>query len=193
MYSKSLAKSVAKKQKSKGSEVGIWTEMDQETVIDETEVEKSILCGDKEGVNAEDKENVRGNEENEEEEEDEPVITIKNRRRLQQARRVLSDSDEEDEEDDGSTKETSLKAHAQKPHANSATDMLPPLVSTRLPFRKGHSTISNWAAEVIDFTSSPEPPASFILPPPARVRTASFAGSARPASSASCDMGAILQ
>lgn len=165
-----------------GSEVDRETE--QGTVVDETvigeEVEKSILCGDEGG----DKENVQEAEvDDENDDDDDPVVDVRNRRRQPQTRHVLSDS-----EDDNDDEEDFVACRSRQ----TTVEMPPPLTSTRPPFRKGNSTISNWAQEVVDLTSSPEPPASFVLPPPARARTASFAASSRPTSSASNDAGAHL-
>lgn len=189
-YSKTLAKSVARKQ-GKGRKIELGVEVEQETVLDEgiEEVEKSIMCGDEKG----NEENIREVEEEETDEDEEPVVAVRMRRLQRPARRMVSDTEEdEDENEQVAIKSRSRNTSAQEAVPKPSTEMPPPLTSLRLPFRKGHSTISNWAQEVIDLTSSPEPPASFVLPPPTRVRTASFAASCRPTSSASADVAAML-
>jgi hypothetical protein len=202
LYSKTLAKSVARKQ-GVGRKIGMKVEsesvVDRETVVDEEELEKSVFCGDEEGLEDEvDKENVQDiqieeeEEDDDEDEDDEPVVASRQRRRQPQARRVVSDSEEEDSEEDEPVKSRQRIIFSQEAAPQPAMAMPPPLSSMRPPHRKGHSTISNWAQEVIDLTSSPEPPSSFELPPPARIRTASFAASSRPTSSASNDVDAML-
>ncbi|CAN9098512.1 unnamed protein product [Alternaria alternata] len=59
------------------------------------------------------------------------------------------------------------------------------LNSMRPPNTKDHSSMSNWAQEVVDLTDSPEAPATFALPERTHVRSSSFAASSRPTSSAS--------
>ncbi|KAF2444377.1 hypothetical protein P171DRAFT_464010 [Karstenula rhodostoma CBS 690.94] len=185
LYSKTLAKTVARR---KGPLNFARSEV-EETVVDEHDVEQSILCGDPDHANDEDKENVRQVEgENDDDADEEPVVAARRRREQPRARRrVVSDSEqEEDEEYDDAVMSQHTQAPVPEPAWKLSTDMPPPpLVSNRPPFRKGHSTISNWAQDVIDLSSSPAPSSSFALPPPARARTASFAASSRTSSRAS--------
>ena len=195
LYSKTLAKSVAKKQavsRKIGVEAEVETVVDVGTVVDE-EVEKSIICGEDERVTDDgDKENTE-NVEDDEDEDDEPVVASRQRRRQPQARRrVVSDTEEEESEEEEYCTSSQGKGSTLDVIPESAMTMPPPPTSMRSPHRKGHSMISNWAQEVVDLTSSPEPPASFELQPPTRIRTASFAASSRPTSSASNDADAML-
>ncbi|CAO2656477.1 Nn.00g052800.m01.CDS01 [Neocucurbitaria sp. VM-36] len=215
MYTKSLAKSVVNKQamrgiidvvgeaeaqeaaqrpRSKGSE---RQEEAKEIEVDE-EAETSLWCGDEDdGVQEPEKDQV-GNISDEEEDEDaDPVVDPRSRRRQPQSRRVVCQSDE----DESDASEENLRNHNRQPSfkiperkaKESTTDVqAQPLASIRPPHRKGHSTISNWAQEFIDLTSSPEVPATDVLPPPTLVQTASFAASSRPTSSASNGALAIL-
>jgi len=199
LYSKTLAKSVARKQQGlRKIEVGVESESvaGRETVVEEEEeLERSVFCGDEEGEKDEgDKENAEDvvEEEDSEDEDDEPVMASRQRRRQPHARRVVSDSEEDSEEDEPITNRQRI-VFSQEAALQPVMAMPPPLSSARPPHRKGHSTISNWAQEVIDLTSSPEPPASFEPPPPTRTRTASFAASSRPTSSASNDADAMLR
>lgn len=182
LYSKTLAKTVARR---KGPFNIAQSEV--ETVADENDVEQSILCGDADGTSEEDKENGRGVE-GESDDGDEPVVAA--RRRPEQPpgrRKVVSDSDEDDDDEyDDAVMSQHTQAPLPEPVSKPSTDMPPPpLVANRPPFRKGHSTISNWAQDVIDLTTSPALPSSFALPPPARARTASFAASSCASSRAS--------
>lgn len=147
----------------------------------------------------------------EEEEDDDPVVDVRTRRRQVWAqpkqRRQVEETDEEPEEDLAqiNAQRQQLQADQQlqdecaeekqepesQPEPQPAEEMPPPLKSLRPPHRKGRSTISNWAGDVIDLTSSPEPPASFILPPPSR--PASFAAMSRPTTSSSNDEAAVHQ
>lgn len=192
LYSKTLAKTVARK---KGPLNPARSEV-EEAVVDENDGEQSILCGDADGSNEEDKENARQKgEESDEDADEEPVVAARRRREQPRGRRrVVSDSDsEEDDEYDDAVMSQHTQAPVPEPAWKPSTDMPPPpLVSNRPPFRKGHSTISNWAQDVIDLTSSPAPLSAFALPPPARARTASFAASSRASSRASIRADDIL-
>ncbi|KAF2000422.1 hypothetical protein P154DRAFT_620235 [Amniculicola lignicola CBS 123094] len=76
-------------------------------------------------------------------------------------------------------------AHAQE---QAICGELPPLQSARSPHRKGKSTISNWAQEVIDLTSSPSAP-----PPSLSAHSrAQSTSTSRPTSSSSADVDAVL-
>ncbi|KAH8724556.1 SprT-like family-domain-containing protein [Phaeosphaeriaceae sp. PMI808] len=210
MYSKSLVKSVIKKQLSKAKISVIEDEYlreparsmsreesTQEKSDDETNenVETTLCCGDEEET-SQDKDEVQVVETSDEDDDD-PVVDIRRRRQQTQRRRLESVSDDESEqsvpepqprpsalghtEPQSTPREVTIKEHE-------------PLTSMRPPHRKNHSTISTWAQDVVDLTSSPEPPTSFIvppLPPPTRVRTASFASS-RPHSSSSNGGLAVL-
>lgn len=217
MYAKSLAKSVAGRRANKAridvvgepevrSEEQIEVKRVEEGDVDmdmgPDEVETSLWCGDEqdvapEQVQAQEQEVQERIESEEDDEDDEPVVFVKQRQRRVQNRVVQSDT--EDEENDDEIEEAKRRAHRPSPESmideaikEPAKEEPQPLVSMRPPFRKGHSTISNWAQGVIDLTDSPEPPASFILPPPIRARTASFAASSRPTSSDSNAPLAVL-
>jgi hypothetical protein len=200
LYSRTLAKSLAKK-RGVLRKVALGAEDERreesETVVDEEELEKCVFCGDEEGVDKEDdalrrdEENVREVEvQEEDDEDDEPVVASRQRRLKPRARKVVSDTEEEESEEEEALPVT--RGQRKVSPQEDAIAMPPPLTSTKPPHRKGHSTISNWAQEVIDLTSSPEPPESFVLPPLTRGPTASVAASSRPTSSASNDVDAML-
>ncbi|KAJ4290954.1 hypothetical protein N0V90_010150 [Kalmusia sp. IMI 367209] len=175
LYSKTLAKSLARKKGAAKGRLDIVKAVEvEETVVDENDVEKTIICGDEEGFQEEEaKENMMdvdvGNDEDEDEE---PVVDTKSRRRQPRARRVVSDSEEEDYKEAFEPRNT--QALLVKPDCKPPTTMMPPpLTSARPPFQKGHKTISIWAQDVIDLTAAPDNSSSFALPPPIRARTAS--------------------
>lgn len=193
LYSKTLAKTVARK---KGP-FNIAREPEvEETVLDENDVEQTILCGEDDGAAEEDKENARHVEqESEDDLDEEPVVHTRRKREQPRARRrVVSDSEEDEDED---YDDAAMSQHTQAPVPEPAWKQSmamppPPLVSGGAPFRKGHNTISNWAQDVIDLTDSSGPLSSFALPPPARARTASFAASSRASSRMSNRVDDIL-
>lgn len=208
-YSRMLAKSLAKKQQGRRLDAGLSFEasimssqiFEQQTVVDEDEVEKSILCeeedtseGNKENVDihVDDEAEEEEEEAEEDEDDDESVVNVMRRRQQPQSRRIVIDSDEESEHEVKSSRSKSQKAPSREVSHEVEIEMPPPLTSTRPPFRKGRSHISNWAQEVIDLTGSPEPPASFAMPPPVRMRSASMAASTHTATSESNDVDAIL-
>ncbi|KAI1541931.1 SprT hypothetical protein [Pyrenophora tritici-repentis] len=214
MYAKSLAKSVVNKQtrkptiqvvaeaevqvaaeRSRGrgqepKEQAVEAEEDEEV----EEAETSLWCGDEEAeTQREVAEPVADNSDDTEDED--AIVDTRNRRRQPRARRVVSDSEEEE----GDMSDLQAAAHPRKPsfkipELKPTAPVQEPanLTSMRPPHRKGHSTISNWAQEVIDLSDSPEAPASFVLPQPTHVRSSSFAASSRPTSSASNAPLAIL-
>lgn len=214
LYAKSLARSVVNKQAHQGK-IHVVGEAEvqeaaqrprsrrqerQEQVLNidmDEEAETSLWCGDEEEETAQGKEVIQLEESSDEDDEDEePVVNARNRRRQPQARRVASESEEEESE--GPMVETDNRIHPpsvnfpeNKSEDTPATEQPQPLTFMQPPHRKGHSTISNWAQEVIDLTSSPGPQAASVLPQPTHVRTASFASS-RPTSSASNGALAIL-
>ncbi|CAI6338514.1 unnamed protein product [Periconia digitata] len=197
-YSKLLAKSMAKKQQSKKLDMGMSFEasimgsqiFEQHTIVDEGDLEKSILCDEAEAVGA-NKENMAIYVDEEEEDDDEPVVDVRRRRQQPpKARRVVCDSDEESDPEEIPSRPIPQNAPSRELSHETENEMPPPLSSMRPPFQKGRNQISNWAQEVIDLTGSPEP--SFALPPPVRMRSASMAASSRPATSESGDVGAIL-
>ncbi|KAH6873264.1 SprT-like family-domain-containing protein [Alternaria rosae] len=208
MYAKSLARSVVNKQNKKGK-INVVGEVEaqeaaqrsrsrehessEEIVADgegDAEAETSLWCGDEE---AETQEEVAEPviEITEDDEEDEPVVKSRTNQRQPRARRVVSDS-EEDESEPSAPQPTKqpqqpiFKIPELKPTSADLTSMRP-------PHRKGHSTISNWAQEVVDLTDSPEAPVSFMLPERTHARSSSFAASSRPTSSASNGPLAILR
>ncbi|KAH3962078.1 hypothetical protein HBI56_203940 [Parastagonospora nodorum] len=207
LYAKTLAKSVIRKQASRArievvEEPGFAlpvrsnekerVEEEVPEVETEEEAETSLLCGEEEQETSQEQEEVPIVEISEDEDDD-PVVHVRQRRQQQQRRRVDSDSDEESED---SLPQPEVRKPFAKVHTEHevAAEESQPLTSMRPPHRKGHSTISNWAQEVIDLTDSPEPPASFPappLPPPSRMRSASFASS-RPQTSSSQGGLAVL-
>jgi predicted SprT family Zn-dependent metalloprotease len=196
-YAKTLAKSVVKKQISRAQikvveeadlheavgKVSLSKENEPEEVLElepEEEPETSLLCGEDDDVfeDAEAEPEVESSDED-----DDPVVHLRQRRQRVQTRRVDSDSDDESDESEPEIRTTS-GASAKEQVQQTAVVELQPLTSMRPPHRKGHSTISNWAQEVIDLSSSPEEPTAPTLPPPHRMRSASLASS-RPQSSES--------
>ncbi|EMD97537.1 hypothetical protein COCC4DRAFT_64499 [Bipolaris maydis ATCC 48331] len=180
----------------KAQELEAEAEAEEAEEEEEEEAETSILCG---GDDVEMQEEVAEpviEISDDDDEDEEPVMTVQTRRRQPQTRRVVSDS-----EDDGSEaspprpvsefRSPTFKIPDLKP-ATVPTQQPADLVSMRPPHRKGHSTISNWAQEVIDMADSPEAPDSFILQQPTHARSSSFAASSRPTSSASNGAFAIL-
>lgn len=193
LYSRTLARSVARK---KGPwDIGRRADAEETVMVaEDVDVETSIVCGDEEGGVEEDKENAVPAEESEEDVDEEPVVHTGVRRQQPRARPVLSDSGEDDDDDEFEDAESHHEQDPviEPPQSPSKMMQPPPLVSSRPPHQKGHSTISHWAQGVIDLTSSPELPESFVLPPPARARTASFAASSGASSRASNRVDDIL-
>jgi len=209
LYAKTLAKSVIRKQTSR-ARIGVVEEPSfalpvrpnvkarveeevPEVGMEEEEAETSLLCGEEDEQETSQEQEDMLIVEDSDDEDDDPVVHARQRRQQQQRRQVESDSDEESED-------SSLETEDRKPSAKTtrelgvATEEPQPLTSMRPPHRKGHSKISNWAQEVIDLTHSPEPPKSFVappLPPPSRMRSASFASS-RPQTSSSNGGLAVL-
>ncbi|KAF2629976.1 hypothetical protein BU25DRAFT_408568 [Macroventuria anomochaeta] len=210
MYAKSLARSVAGRELKKASsriDVLDDTELQSprkirqekkevavevEEIEAEPEEETSILCGDEEDVAQEVEEQQvetigtekSTTEEHEEEEEDDEdvILPVRSRQRRPQ-RRIDSDSESDYVEEAASEeKQKQVDEQPEEPQ---------PLVSMQPHHRKGHSTISNWAKEVIDLTDSPKAPDSFVLPESTRARSSSFAVS-RPATSSSDGMQPFL-
>jgi predicted SprT family Zn-dependent metalloprotease len=164
------------------------------------EAETSLWCGDEDAETQE--EAVAPVQEISDEEDDEPVVNTRSKRRQVQNRRVVSDSEEEEEEDEEHEAEEEDESEMSDPqpvkHIRQPSFKIPDLkpvqlpvrepanlTSMRPPHRKGHSTISNWAQDVIDLTDSPEAPASFVLPLPTHARSSSLAASSRPTTSES--------
>lgn len=153
----------------------------EQTFVDDDDVETSIVCGEQEQATVEgDKENTGPTDQRDDEDEDEdPVVDKRPRRRHPRARPVLSDSEEDEDYGDALDVQHAEDMVMEPPQSPSKMMPPPPLMSSRPPHRKGHSTISNWAQDVIDLTDTPDPQTSFVLPPPARARSASFAASSR--------------
>ena len=214
MYAKSLARSVVNKQTRKPTiqvvaepgvqgaaersrsreqepkEEAVELEEDKET----EEAETSLWCGDEEAETQQEVAEPVANNSDETEDED-AVVDARNRRREPRIRRVVSDSEEDESEVNeprpaARSRQSSFKIPELKPAA--PTQEPPNTTSMRPPHRKGHSTISKWAQEVIDLSDSPEAPTSFVLPQPTHIRSSSFAASSRPTSSASNAPLAIL-
>lgn len=208
LYAKTLAKSVIRKQASR-ARIDVVEEPSfalpvrpyikarveeevPEVEMEEEEAETSLLCGEEEEQETEQEQEDVPMVEVSDDEDDDPVVHARQRRPQQQRRQVESDSDEESED---SLPETEVRKPSAKANRELqvATEEPQPLTSMRPPHRKGHSTISNWAQEVIDLTDSPEPPKSLVappLPPPSRMRSASFAS--RPQTSSSNGGLAVL-
>jgi predicted SprT family Zn-dependent metalloprotease len=196
-YAKTLAKSVVKKQISRAQinvveeadlheavgKVSISRHNEPEDVLEveaEEEAETSLLCGDEDDV-FQDKEAVPEVETSDEE--DDPVVHVRQRRQRLQTRRIASDSDDESEDAEPEVRKTSGASSKEKLQQTAVVEPQS-LTSMRPPHRKGHSTISNWAQEVIDLSSSPDQTKPPTLPPPNRMRSASLASS-RPQTSES--------
>jgi predicted SprT family Zn-dependent metalloprotease len=84
--------------------------------------------------------------------------------------------------------------HPQLQQEDSTVDGSQYLQSMQLSHKKGDSAISSWAQDVINLTSLPDPPISFVLPrlpPSTRVRNVSF-DSSRPQTSSSNGSHALL-
>ncbi|KAF1920361.1 SprT-like family-domain-containing protein [Ampelomyces quisqualis] len=210
LYTKTLAKSMANKQ-ARTAQIGTAGDAElhyppmrrekenvEEEVLGveaEEDVETSLWCGDEE-VTPQEKE-ATSIQELSDEEDDDPIVAVRHIGQRPNPRRIISDSEEDSEQELSEAQPPKL---ANIPKTSRPTQQEPaeedivPLTSLRPPHRKGHSTISNWAQEVIDLTSSPEPagaPAPPPLLPPTRVRSASFA-SCRPPTSSSQTGLAIL-
>jgi predicted SprT family Zn-dependent metalloprotease len=211
LYAKSLARSVVNKQAQKGR-IDVVGEIEaqeasqrsrskeaerKEEVLEvdaDEEAETSLWCGDEEAETQ--AEAVAPIQETSDEADDEPVVDARSRRRQPQNRRVVSDSDEEEESEMDAPQPVNHFHHPSykipdfKP-VQSPTQGPANLTSMRPPHRKGHSTISNWAQEVIDLTDSPEAPASIALPPSTQARSSSLVSS-RPTTSESNAPLAVL-
>jgi hypothetical protein len=198
------------------TEVGTQIE---ETLNEEEELDQSLLCGDEEDIeeavvlDAEEDEELevvskelveteaeKEDEEDDDDDDDDPVVTNRSPRKVLRRRIVESDTEDEDEDDDpivvNTNRNRQVPLQAQAKTVEPEPD-LAPLTSTRPPFRKGHSAISNWAQEVIDLTESPEPSESFVLPVvPSRLPLAQpllpSVSTSRPTSSGSSDVDALL-
>jgi predicted SprT family Zn-dependent metalloprotease len=210
LYAKTLAKSMVKKKESR-SKIDVLGKGELREPVErpsredtrnevleveeeQREAQTSLWCGDEE-KDPHAKRDIAVAETSDEEED--PVISVRQRRQWAQTRRAQSPSDDESEEsipEDVICKRNSDYVDPKCTQQKSITKETQPLTSMRPPHKKGHSTISNWAQEVIDLTSSPDPPTMLVLPPlppPTRIRTASFASS-RPQTSSSNGGHAIL-
>ena len=187
LYSKTLARSVARRNGPLNARRGGLGVENTQTSMEDHEMETSILCGDEMEAAEEDKENATPiAEQSDSDTDEEPVVNASIRRQQPRARPVLSDSEEDDDDYQDAAESHHTQAHTIEPPQSPSKTMPPPPLTNMKPLhRKGHSTISNWAQGVIDLTGSPDPSASFGLPPPARARTASFAASSRASSRAS--------
>ena len=190
LYSKTLAKSVARRKGPSNALKGEDTAATQ-TFIDDRDVERSIICDDENEPMEEYKENATPvAEDTDSEMDEEPLINTRVYRQQRRARPVLSDSEDEYEDAIGSP-------HTQSPviePPQSPSKMMPPppLISNRPQHQKAHTAISSWTQNVIDLTNSSIPPTAFVLPPPARARTASFAASSGASSRTSNRVDDIL-
>lgn len=211
LYAKTLAKTVSKEptRKVKTNRVAddemrdipvesVEKEEDTQMAEVQEDVETSLWCEDAE----EQEEKTSAPEDNaSEEEDDHPVVHSRQRRQRIPARRLVSDSDSDDSFETPHSEFAHSSGGNSDPQAlpkvvkkEPESENLPPLTSMRPPHRKGHSTISNWAQEVIDLTDSPEPTNSFRTPAveeSTRIRSASFASS-RPETSSSSHGGLAI-
>ncbi|ORY15827.1 SprT-like family-domain-containing protein [Clohesyomyces aquaticus] len=214
LYSKELVRALVKRPESRqGKTIPVVAEpVEVQPVmgVGEEEEGQSILCGDKENTISEEKEEQKAvvveekEDDNDDDDEDEErIIDPRNRRRRLQAQIVESESESDSETENRDKKKEpvtemrcrsgSLKAQAQPSEPASSIGMPPPVMSTRPAFRKGNSTIANWAQQVIDLTSSPPgAPLSVEIPPPNRTGP-TVLPSSRPTSSYSNNGAAILQ
>jgi hypothetical protein len=180
-------------------------DIEMQEVNSDPEDETSILCGDDAGVNEEkDEQQIEMDDSTDHEsdehqatsedqvvdsdDEDDVVVPVRSRQRRPQ-RRIESDSESEYEEEEPA--EVIEEEKRQQEQEQEGLEEPQPLVSMRPPHRKGYSTISNWAQEVIDLTDEPELPNACVLPEAARARSSSFAMS-RPETSASNDVQPFL-
>lgn len=180
-------------------------DIEMQEVNSEPEDETSILCGDDAGITEEKDEQQTEMDDSTDHEsdehqpssedqvvdsddEDDVVVPVRSQQRRPQ-RRIESDSESEYEEEEPA--EVTQGEKRQQEQEEESLEEPQPLVSMRPPHRKGHSTISNWAQEVIDLTDEPELPNTYVLPEAARVRSSSFAMS-RPGTSASNDVQPFL-
>jgi predicted SprT family Zn-dependent metalloprotease len=198
-YAKTLAKSVVKKQFSR-TQIHVVEQADLQEAVQrvsqddipadvleveaEEEAETSLLCADEDDVL---QDNEIAPEVESSDEEDDPVMDRRQRQQRLQTRRVDSDSDSDDESEEAMSEPESRKtssASSQEQVRQTSVEVPQLLRPMRLQHRKGHSTVSNWAQEVIDLSSSPDHSIAPTLPPPTRMRSASFASS-RPQTSSS--------
>lgn len=202
MYAKSLVRSVAGRELRKASsKVEVFGEaeedcrkakddktvtMEIQEIEAESEEETGLLCGNEvdvaheageQQIETKRIEEATSEEDNEppEDEDDDIILPVRSRQR--RAQRCI-------ESDSGSEYKGSEAVGEQHRAEDAQVEEPQLLVSMRPPHRKGHSTISNWAQEVIDLTDSPQAPESFVLPESTRARSSSFAIS-RPATSSS--------
>ncbi|KAF2660610.1 hypothetical protein K491DRAFT_37240 [Lophiostoma macrostomum CBS 122681] len=138
----------------------------EETPLDENEdADQSLCCGDEEEPAVQESGLVEPEapieelqSESEDEDDEDPIVQSTTRRRGMHARAIQIESDEEDE-----IPEEAASMNIHEHRATLRTETVreepaierPPVLASRPAHRKGKSTISNWAQEVIDLTSSP--------------------------------------
>jgi hypothetical protein len=205
-YAKSLARTLAKRSAVKTREHKKMevTVQEQAAVVEipleeNEDVDQSLWCGDADEPVPEEKGEAETEEDEESEDEDEdPVVDVKNRRRQVQVRtnqtnnRIRFDKENKNVLRERESHHEQFKAQRSLPEATN--EMLPPVKMTRSSQRIGQNTISKWAQDVIDLTSSPEAPHSLIVPmlsPPSKLGALEIMS--RPTSSSSNDVSAILQ
>jgi hypothetical protein len=147
----------------------------EETPLDEDEnADQSLWCGDEDEPAVQETDIVETGapipepqSQDEDGEDEDPVVQTTNRRRGLHVRAIQIDSDDEEE-----VMEEVARMDIQFQRADPRTEPMrqetaieiAPLLASRPPHRKGKSTISNWAQEVIDLTSSPPPQAVMSSP-----------------------------
>jgi predicted SprT family Zn-dependent metalloprotease len=198
LYSRNLAKTMAKRQGVK--KIDVASQVGEALGVDENgEVDQSVWCGDEDKFEKEESQEVELEKEvvESDDEDEDPVADARNRRRQPptKQRQFEQDEDSMDEYKDDEEEVTEVKSQRESLQAQPAApkptlDMLPGLKGMSPVHRKSEATISNWTQQVIDLTSSPQVPESFVLPPPTRNP---YFSTSRPTSSYSNDGAAILQ
>jgi hypothetical protein len=187
---------------------------EEEEEVQYGEAEKDY--GEKDEREYKEGDNEEEYEDEDEDEDDEPVIDARYRKRQAHAsaRPIIREEETEDEDaEEGEEPDDYAQHYGGKMDVENGGEIVrvasqrkesqvhrlepektegmpPPIISTRPRFRKGPSVISNWAQEVIDLTSSPEPPASFVI---GSTQPAIPSAASRPTTSSSNDGDAVLQ
>lgn len=131
-------------------------------------------------------EDVESESVDEDEDEDEDDIVDVRNRRTQTRRRIVESDSESEEEDIPLSRFQNISLGKADSELDSDSHQVAEDPHTKSSQKANHS-ISNWAQEVVDLTSSPAGPSS------TRMRTSSFASTTRPTSSYSVDGPGIVQ
>lgn len=211
-YARSLARTVAKSKGDLGrfqQEKKIEHQF-EETVLDENEdLDESLWCGDEEDDTREkeqeeeevavseveqDIENEGEKVDEDEDEDDDDIVDVRNRRTQTRRRIVESDSESESEDEDiPTTKVRNMRLENPDSESESDSEQADELPTKNSAPQNTNNSISNWAQDVVDLTSSPDAPSSFAVPSQTRMRTSSFASVTRPTSSYSIDGPGVVQ